>query len=144
MIRVLKWLAKVYIVVLAGGAIALATLSHEHLSTGCFASNALVWGAECGGFAGSEIVAFILNLPLNLIYAPLLGLTGLFESGFRIEALQALSLGFAMWAPLVFLLWSVLTRASRSATGDVPATRGSGHPSRSTSESSASDVAVSM
>lgn len=114
MFKMLKRMAHAYLAVLTCSTASLLMLSAEPRGPGCYASHALLWGAECSGFAGSGTVAFILNLPLYLLYAPLLGASGLFERQFHAAALCALALGMALWAPLLFLLWSKAVAQARS------------------------------
>jgi len=112
MAKHLKTIAIAYIALLIGSAFALSMLGIERIDTGCYQRDALVWGAVCTGFAGSSVVAFILNMPLNLFYGPLFGVAGLFEKPFYAESLYALGLGAALWAPVVFLLWHWVKRGA--------------------------------
>lgn len=114
MIKYLRRMAIAYVAMLVCSAAALSMLGQARLPKGCYSSDALLWGAECSGFTGSSMVAFVLNMPLNLIYAPILGVIGLFERPFHTGTLYALMVGIALWAPIAFLLWSKAVSQARA------------------------------
>ena len=103
-VKIIKYISFIYIAVLLCCVLLLFVLESERLETGCYISNALVAGAKCNGFYGSNIVSFIINMPLNLIYAPIFGIASLFQSPFYMSGLYTLLTGFLLWLPIVFLI----------------------------------------
>jgi hypothetical protein len=117
MVKHLDTIAVAYVGALACSFLGLLTLGTERLEVGCYLRDALVVGAQCSGFHGATAVSFVLNMPLNLFYAPLFGVAGLFEGPFFVESLYTLLLGALLWAPIIFLLWIRLRyRLTRHST----------------------------
>ena len=80
-------------------------LGSEKLQQGCYLEDKLVIGVKCIGFSGSEVVTYILNMPLRLIYLPLFGLAYLFSEPFSGSSLVMLLHGILLWFPLFYVGW---------------------------------------
>lgn len=80
-----------------------------HLKRGCYWTDALVPFVECSGFWGYHVVAYIVNLPLRLLYLPVFGVAGIFRAPWII--LHAA----VVWAPIAYFAWYLL-RYRRSRT----------------------------
>jgi hypothetical protein len=111
--KYLRYFSLAYIAVLVIAFVSLFFLNSESMGIGCYITDKFVIGAMCEGFREAEVVQFILNMPLLLLYAPLLGMLGLFEGPSRLHYVYLLLMGIALWLPIVFLLWDIRRRKFR-------------------------------
>jgi hypothetical protein len=74
--KIIQKISLIYLVLLAVAILCAiyisTTVEHGHKPEsyiGCYAYDAMLIGYKCVGFSGSEIIEFLVNLPLNMIYA---------------------------------------------------------------------------
>lgn len=105
----LKYLSFAYVLLLAASFVALTLLEilqgTERTEFGCYLQTTMITGAYCKGFMGAGALEFLLNLPVLLFYAPLLGVSSLIEGPFVLRPLLLLGLGLVLWSPIVYALW---------------------------------------
>ena len=82
-----------------------------HLNQGCYWTDALVIFVKCQGFGGSEIAAWLFNLPLNLFYVPMFGVVGV------LEAPWLLPYAALIWAPIIYFCWHLVRALTRRSRG---------------------------
>lgn len=109
--RVRKWLVYLslfYVAIIAVDVVLIATVFPHFKEIrpiqpdfqGCFLTSALVGYVECQGFFASELVQWIVNLPLSLLYYPLFGVMALARG-----IVWLLFLAVLVWLPILFLIW---------------------------------------
>jgi hypothetical protein len=76
-----------------------------HLERGCYWTDALVGFVVCEGFAGRGVAETLLNLPLRLLYMPMLSVLGGAPWWW-------IFLAILLWAPIFYFVWWTL-RARR-------------------------------
>jgi hypothetical protein len=80
-----------------------------HLQNGCYWTDALVILVRCEGFWAHQVAAYILNLPLNLVYVPMFGLAGISEAPWL------LPYAALIWTPILYFFW-YFSRALKNRT----------------------------
>ena len=101
-----------YIVVLVVSLILIVTMIPRfeevgHLEHGCYSTDALITYVECKGFPGHSFVKFIVNMPYQLIYLPVFGVTGFIHSPWLI-VLAAIA-----WSPFVYFGWYLIKHQNK-------------------------------
>lgn len=81
------------------------------LSQGCYITNAMVSYIECNGFIGKDIVKVILNMPYQLIYASLFGISNF------LNAPWLLFLAALAWAPIGYFSYYILKNLTKRLSG---------------------------
>ena len=117
--RVRKWLVYLslfYVAIIAVDVVLIATVFPHFKEIrpiqpdfqGCFLTSALVGYVECQGFFASELVQWIVNLPLSLLYYPLFGVMALARG-----IVWLLFLAVLVWLPILFLIWQGFRKLQR-------------------------------